>query len=67
LNSDVTIAGIATALYTTLIALSCYTFLEFMKKTAYTLAQKRINEGLVAVSEDILSHSADNPGKENEE
>ena len=67
LNSDVTIAGIATALYTTLIALSCYTFLEFLKKTAYSLAQKRINEGLVAVSEDILSHSGDNPGRKNED
>jgi biopolymer transport protein ExbB/TolQ len=67
LNSDVTIAGIATALYTTLIALSCYTFLEFLKKTAYTLAQKRINEGLVAVSEDIFSRSDDNPGKKNED
>jgi len=67
LNSDVTIAGIATALYTTLIALACYTSLEFLKKTAYTLAHKRINEGLVAVSKDIYSHSGDNPGKENED
>ncbi len=51
LNSDVTIAGIATALYTTLIALSCYTFLEFVKKCIYSLAHKRIDEGLTIVSE----------------
>ena len=50
LNTDVTIAGIATALYTTLIALICYTFLEFLKKCIYSLAYKRIDEGLAAVS-----------------
>ena len=50
LNSEITIGGIATALYTTFIALICYTFLEFLKKTFCTLAQKRIDEGLAAVS-----------------
>jgi len=50
LNTDVTIAGIATALYTTLIALICYTFLEFLKKCIYSLAYKRIDEGLASVS-----------------
>ncbi len=58
LNSEVTIAGIATALYTTLIALSCFTFLEFTKKIFYSLAQKRIDEGLAAVSEMNLDLSA---------
>ena len=51
LNSDVTIAGIATALYTTFIALICYTFLEFLKKCFYSVAHRRINEGLTAVCE----------------
>ncbi len=50
LNSEITMAGIATALYTTFIGLICYTFLEFLKKTFCTLAQKRIDEGLTAVS-----------------
>lgn len=58
LNSEVTIAGIATALYTTLIALSCFTFLEFTKKIFYSLAQKRIDEGLAAVSEMKFDQSA---------
>jgi len=64
LNSEVTIAGIATALYTTLIALSCFTFLEFTKKIFYSLAQKRIDEGLAAVSEMYYDKSAkDSPAK----
>jgi biopolymer transport protein ExbB/TolQ len=50
LKSDITIVGIATALYTTFIALIFYTFLEFLKRFFYTLAQKRIEEGLAAVS-----------------
>lgn len=50
LQSDITIAGIATALYTTFIGLVCYTFLEFMKRFFFTLAHKRIDEGLTAVS-----------------
>ncbi|RLC27241.1 MAG: hypothetical protein DRH32_10525, partial [Deltaproteobacteria bacterium] len=49
LNSEVTIAGIATALYTTFIALICYTCLEFFKKIFFSLAHKRIDEGLSAV------------------
>ncbi len=59
LNSEVTIAGIATALYTTLIALSCFTFLEFTKKIFYSLAQKRIDEGLAAVSDMDFDLSVD--------
>ena len=65
LNSEVTIAGIATALYTTLIALSCFTFLEFTKKIFYSLAQKRIDEGLAAVSEMSLDLSANDSLVEN--
>jgi biopolymer transport protein ExbB/TolQ len=49
LNTEVTVAGIATALYTTFIALLCFTSLEFLKKIFYGLAHKRINEGLAAV------------------
>lgn len=55
LNSEVTIAGIATALYTTLIALSCFTFLEFVRRIFFTLSHKRIDEGLTAVSEGMES------------
>lgn len=50
LKSDITIVGIATALYTTFIGLIFYTFLEFLKRFFFTLAQKRIDEGLEAVS-----------------
>ncbi len=60
LNTDVTIAGIATALYTTLIALICYTFLEFLKKCIYSLAYKRIDEGLAAVSNNKKIYSKEN-------
>jgi len=49
LNTEVTVAGIATALYTTFIALLCFTSLEFLKKIFYGLAHKRIDEGLTAV------------------
>ena len=58
LSSDVTIAGIATALYTTLIALTCFTMLEFLKKIFYSLAQRRIDEGLSAVAENGLIPAA---------
>jgi biopolymer transport protein ExbB len=51
LNSELTMAGIATALYTTFIALVCFTFLEFMKKVFYSLAHKRIDEGLAAIAD----------------
>ncbi len=54
LNSEVTIAGIATALYTTLIALACYTLLEFMKKAFYSLSQNRIDQGLIAISDSLM-------------
>ena len=50
LKSGITIMGIATALYTTFIGLIFFTFLEFLKRYFYTLAQKRIDEGLEAVS-----------------
>jgi len=50
LKSSITIIGIATALYTTFIGLIFYTFLEFLKRYFYTLAQKRIDEGLEAAS-----------------
>ncbi len=49
LKSDLAIAGIATALYTTFIGLVCFTILEFMKKIFYSLLHKRIDEGLAAV------------------
>jgi len=58
LNSEVTIAGIATALYTTLIALTCYTFLEFFKKMFYSLSQKRIDEGLNIISENMINYQS---------
>jgi len=61
LNSEVTIAGIATALYTTLIALSCYTFLEFTKRVIYSLSQKRIDEGLTVISENMPSTNLKKP------
>ncbi|MEZ4599164.1 MAG: MotA/TolQ/ExbB proton channel family protein [Syntrophotaleaceae bacterium] len=51
LNSELTVAGIATALYTTFIGLVCFTFLEFLKKIFYSLAYKRIDEGLAAVAD----------------
>ena len=50
IRTDITIVGIATALYTTFIGLICYTILEFFKKIFCSLAQKRIDEGLTAVS-----------------
>lgn len=50
LSSEVTVAGIATALYTTFIALICFTFLEFLRKVFYALAHRRIDEGLAAIS-----------------
>ena len=51
LKSDITVVGVATALYTTFIGLIFYTFLEFLKRYFYVLAQKRIDEGLAAVSD----------------
>lgn len=50
LKSDLAIAGIATALYTTFIGLVCFTFLEFLKKLFYGLLHKRIDQGLAAVA-----------------
>jgi len=65
LSSEVTIAGSATALYTTLIALSCFTCLEFLKKIFYSLAQRRIDEGLAAIAENSFIQPG-NPRKDNE-
>ena len=63
LNTEVTIAGIATALYTTLIALSCFTFLEFLKKIFYSMAHKRIDEGLAAAAESFFPEPGSLPSK----
>jgi biopolymer transport protein ExbB len=51
LKSDLAIAGIATALYTTFIGLVCFTVLEFLKKIFHGLMHKRIDQGLTAVSD----------------
>ncbi|MBC2695694.1 MAG: MotA/TolQ/ExbB proton channel family protein [Desulfobacteraceae bacterium] len=64
LKSEIMISGIATALYTTFIGLICYTFLEFIKRISYTLAQKRIDEGLAAVSEN--RYKKDNNNKQDQ-
>ncbi len=53
LNSNLTVAGIATALYTTFVGLVCYTTLEFLLKIFYALARKRIDEGLAAVADRV--------------
>lgn len=54
LNSNLTVSGIATALYTTFIGLICFTVLEFLIKIFYTLGRKRIDEGLAAVTERVI-------------
>jgi biopolymer transport protein ExbB/TolQ len=51
LNSNLTVTGIATALYTTFVGLICFTILEFMLKIFYPLCRKRIEEGLSAVAD----------------
>jgi len=51
LNSNLTVTGIATALYTTFVGLICFTILEFMLKIFYPLGRKRIEEGLSAVAD----------------
>lgn len=53
LNSDITVAGIATALYTTFIGLICFTSLEFLRKIFHSLAHRRIDEGLSQVASHI--------------
>jgi biopolymer transport protein ExbB/TolQ len=50
LNSNLTVTGIATALYTTFVGLICFTILEFLLKIFYSLGRKRIDEGLAAVA-----------------
>jgi biopolymer transport protein ExbB/TolQ len=54
LNSNLTVTGIATALYTTFVGLICFTILEFMLKIFYPLSRKRIEEGLEAVADQQL-------------
>lgn len=49
LNSDITVAGIATALYTTFIGLIGFTCLEFFRKIFHSLAHRRIDEGLTLI------------------
>lgn len=51
LNSNLTVTGIATALYTTFVGLICFTVLEFFLKVFYPLGRKRIEEGLAAVAD----------------
>jgi biopolymer transport protein ExbB/TolQ len=51
LNSNLTVTGIATALYTTFVGLICFTILEFMLKIFYPLCRKRIEDGLSAVAD----------------
>jgi biopolymer transport protein ExbB/TolQ len=51
LKSGITVVGIATALYTTFIGLIMFAFMESIKRCFFTLAQKRIDEGLEAVSD----------------
>lgn len=55
LNSDLTITGIATALYTTFIGLVCYTILCFLLKFFYAQGRRRIDEGLAAVAERAIT------------
>lgn len=50
LNGNLTVTGIATALYTTFVGLVCYTILEFLLKILYALSRRRIDEGLTAVA-----------------
>lgn len=54
LSSNLTVAGIATALYTTFIGLTCFTILEFLLKIFYALGRKRIDEGLAAVADRVV-------------
>ncbi len=53
LKSQMTVTGIATALYTTLIGLVCYTILELVLKVFSSLARRRIDEGLAAVDDRV--------------
>ena len=55
LNNNLTIAGIATALYTTFIGLVCYTILCFLLKFFYAQGRKRIDEGLAAVAGQVIT------------
>lgn len=55
LNSNLTVTGIATALYTTFVGLICFTILEFLLKVLTSLSRKRIDEGLAAVADQPLA------------
>jgi biopolymer transport protein ExbB len=57
LSSNITVAGIATALYTTFVGLVCYTILEFLLKIFSALARRRIDEGLGAAAGWVLTAS----------
>lgn len=54
LNGNLTVAGIATALYTTFIGLLCYTVLELLLKVFSSLGRKRIDQGLAAVKGQVV-------------
>lgn len=54
LNTNLTVTGIATALYTTFVGLICYTILESLLKVFYSLSRKRIDEGLAAVTDRVI-------------
>lgn len=60
INSSATVAGIATALYTTLLALIAYTVIEFFKKILYLLSQKRVDEGLAFCASHLEDCEFDN-------
>ncbi len=54
LNTHLAVAGIATALYTTFIAMICYTILEFFLKIFSGLARRRIDEGVTGVTDKMI-------------
>ncbi len=54
LNTHLAVAGIATALYTTFIAMICYTILEFFLKVFSGMARKRIDEGVTGVTDRMI-------------
>ncbi len=54
LNTHLAVAGIATALYTTFIAMICYTVLEFLLKVFSGMARRRIDEGVKGVTDRMI-------------
>jgi len=61
INANVTAAGIATALYTTLLALLGFTCIEILRKFCYTIGLKRIEEGLNTAAVVMSRKEADEP------